>query len=93
MTRPSLATPPDPRRRVHHKQIEWMFLVAGRDHIIFFSGDWGVCEFFPQSPPDLQNMIHLTFWGLQTHRRGLYLDRGPCYNPEKDIVLPPIQVF
>lgn len=70
----------------------WVFL-AGRDHIIFFSGDWGVCEFFPQSPPDLQNMIHLTFWGLKTQRRGLYLDRGPCYNPDKDIVLPPIQVL
>jgi hypothetical protein len=60
--------------------------------MVFFSGDWGVCEFFPQPPPELSNMIHLTFWGLKTHRRGMFLDRGPCYNPDKDIVLPPIQV-
>jgi hypothetical protein len=88
-----ITTPHNHRRRVRHKQTMWVLLVAGRDHVIFFSGDWGVCEFFPQSPPDLQNMIHLTFWGLKTQRRGLYLDRGPCYNPDKDIVLPPIQVL
>ena len=45
----------------------------------------------PNPPEEIKNPIHLTFWGLKT-RRDIYRGVGPCYDPLKDIVLPPVQV-
>eukprot|EP00959_Pyramimonas_sp_CCMP1952_P353643 7409152-Pyramimonas_sp.AAC.1 len=44
----------------------------------------------PNPPEEIKNPIHLTFWGLKT-RRDIYRGVGPCYDPLKDIVLPPVQ--
>jgi len=79
---------------VKYIQHTWPFYnrFEGKDHILFFSGDWGPCEFFGSRLPDpIANMIFLTHWGLKKLRPREYMNAGPCYNPDKDVVLPPIQ--
>ncbi|KAK3266985.1 hypothetical protein CYMTET_24426 [Cymbomonas tetramitiformis] len=72
----------------------------GRDHIIFFSGDWGPCEFYSKDfqsrkpmdlPKIMENPIFLSFWGLTAAVAYKGGGTGPCHNPKKDIVLPPLQ--
>lgn len=69
-----------------------------RDHLFFFAGDWGPCDFFRNAagperdgwPDALVNGIVLSHWGLKKRRKE-YQGGGPCFYPEKDVLLPPIQ--
>ena len=70
-----------------------------RDHVVFFTGDWGVCEFFnnfggegKRFPDFIAKGIMLTFWGMR-ERSDRYFGGGPCYFPGKDVLIPPLNSY
>jgi hypothetical protein len=73
---------------------QWSTRNQWRDHLMFFTDDWGPCDAYPKlaernPPPALQNIIVITFWGLKDDDER-YQGGGPCFFPRKDVLIPPI---